>query len=136
VSKCKVRPSLDDEECPLLGVKRTLIDTINERVLCVDGENRATTVALAGAQAETRMVQRTSDRIADHQAFGERSAIMRASSPNREQLVAMAGKEHRSVTDVSADQAAIGNVLECDSLRKIGSLWLGLLAYHDAGCAA
>ena len=42
----QVRPFLDDEECPLLGVKRTLIDTINERVLCVDGENRATTVAL------------------------------------------------------------------------------------------
>ena len=38
----QVRPFLDDEECPLLGVKRTLIDTINERVLCVDGENRAT----------------------------------------------------------------------------------------------
>ena len=34
------------DECPLFGVKPTLIDTINERVLCVDGENRATTVAL------------------------------------------------------------------------------------------
>jgi hypothetical protein len=57
---------------------------------------------------------------------------MRANSPNREQLVTLAGKEHHRVTDMSADQAAIGNVLERDSLRKIGSLWLGLLACHSA----
>jgi hypothetical protein len=77
------------------------------------------------------MVPRTSDGIADDQAFGERSAIMRTSSSNRKQLVPAASKEHRSVTNMSADQAAIGNVLERNSLRKIGSLWLGLLTSHS-----
>ena len=65
-----------------LGVKRTLIDTINERVLCVDGENRATTVALGILLSPATTPARRLSRPISGGRRGVAESRVRAGSPS------------------------------------------------------
>jgi hypothetical protein len=48
------------------------------------------------------------DRVARHDAFAERSAIVRALAADGENFVAQTDEQDRLLSDVTADHAAIG----------------------------
>ena len=75
----------------------------------------------AGTQAERRVVPRTPNRVADQQAVGERCAVMRALRTDREQFVGAAHEQHGCVADMALDHRAVGDVVERDALREIGT---------------
>ena len=77
------------------------------------------------------MVPRAPHRIANDQSLGKWSAVMRTGRPDREKLVARPREEHGFIADNPAYHGSIGNVVNRDALREIGSLRLRLLSGHD-----
>jgi hypothetical protein len=67
----------------------------------------------------------------DHQAFGEGSVVMRAGRADGEELIAVAGNEHRIVADMAADHPTVGNIFGGNALREIGARGLRLLGAHQ-----
>ena len=84
---------------------------------------------LAGAQAEAGMVPRAAHGVADRQSLGERPAVVRAGRTDGEEFIAAARKQDRFLPDMSADHAAVGEVVERDALREIGTGRLRWLAH-------
>ena len=62
---------------------------------------------LAGAEAETGMMPRASDGVADEQALFERSTVVRADCADREHLVAAPGEEHGLALGVPEQHGSI-----------------------------
>jgi hypothetical protein len=57
--------------------------------------------------------------IADHQAFSERTAVMRAFSSNGKKLRAATRQEHFFVAHLSLNHSAIGHFIDRHSAREI-----------------
>ena len=83
-----------------------------------DRIQRRSAQRLAGAQAETRVMQRTPDGVADDQPFGERAAIVRAVRADGEPLVARAREQHLVVADPSRQHAAVGDGARRERLAR------------------
>jgi hypothetical protein len=55
---------------------------------------------------------------------------MRTRPADGEELIAVAGNEHRFVADMTADHPAIGNIFGGNTFGEIGPRGLGLLGAH------
>ena len=69
-------------------------------------------------------------RVADQQAFGERTVIVRAGCADGEHLVAAARQQHLLVADMAEQHGAVGEVGEGNTLAQIGPAGLGVLLSH------
>ena len=78
----------------------------------------------AGAQAETGVVPRAADRVADHQALGQRPAVVRASRADGEEFFAPARQKHGVIPNMPGGHAALGNFAERDTLGEVRPLRL------------
>src|SRR5258707_14183802 len=76
------------------------------------------------------MVPRTSHGVVDHQSLGERPAVVRAGRADREEFIAAAREEDWLLAHMSAEHASIGEVIERDSFREIGTRRIRLLCAH------
>src|SRR6185369_9958114 len=84
---------------------------------------------LAGAQAEAGMMPWTPHGVRDHQPVGERPAIVRAARSDREEFIAAACEQHGFLADMSADHAAVSELIERDALREVRTTRLRWLAH-------
>jgi hypothetical protein len=60
-------------------------------------------------------------RVADHEALGERTAVMGAGSADGEERIAPAGEQHRLLADVAEEIPVLVQEPEQNALGKIGT---------------
>src|SRR5262249_55918154 len=89
---------------------------------------------LAGAQAEAGVMPGAAHGVIDHQALGERPAVMRAGRADRENLVAAPGQQHRLVAHAAADHLSVGEIAQRNSLGEVGTLRLRLFGHGILLC--
>src|SRR6266700_1096174 len=77
------------------------------------------------------MMPRAANRVVDQQPIGQRAAIMRADSADREQLVAAPRKQHRIAVCVPKQHGAVDNFRERDALDEVRSTELVLCVVHS-----
>ena len=65
-------------------------------------------------------MQRTSNRVANDEAFGERAVIVRAVRPDREQLITGTRQQHVIIADTSEQRAAARKRIDGYPERQIG----------------
>ena len=67
---------------------------------------------LAGSQTEAGMVPGAPHRVLHHEAFRERSAVMRTGRTDCKEVVAAACEEHGILADVTCKHAPVGEVVD------------------------
>src|SRR5436190_16775977 len=77
---------------------------------------------------------RTAHAFADDQALGERSMIMRAMRADGEDFITASHQQHLLVADM-AQEFAVDEILDCDTLREVRSARRFLLVRHRAAPA-
>src|SRR5439155_1112428 len=75
---------------------------------------------------EAGVMPRTSHCVLDHDALGERSAVMGTNSADREVLVASACEEDAFFSHMAGNHAPVGKVVDRNAERKVwpGCVWL------------
>jgi len=94
-----------------------------------DGVQRGRGQRLAGAQIETRVMPGTANGIAHQQAFGERTAVVRARRAHRKYLLAAFGQEYGFTLGVAQQQTAVFELTCVDPLSQIRSSQLARSAH-------
>jgi hypothetical protein len=74
---------------------------------------------LTGAEAETGVMPRTADGVANEKPFGEWSTVVRTRRPDGEDLASLARDEHWLAVRVPREHAAVGQRLECDAEQEV-----------------
>src|SRR4051794_23135810 len=67
--------------------------------------------------------------VRDDQPVGKRPAIVRAARSDREEFIAAACEQNGFLAHVSADHAAVGEIIERDALREVRTRRLRWLAH-------
>src|SRR5205807_9035440 len=75
----------------------------------------------AGTQAETGMMPRATDRVADQKAVGQRGAIMRAEGADREHLASVPRQQHGFPMCVPKQHRAVGYLRKRDTIDEVRS---------------
>ena len=121
---------------PLLFCARELFANIHAAVPLLDAPagdrvQRRGAQGPAGTQAKTGMMPRATNRVADQQPVGQRGAIVRANSTDREQFVTAPRKQHRFAVCVPKQHSAVGNFRERDALDEVRSTEFVLCFVHS-----
>ena len=79
----------------------------------------------ATKDSEAGVMPRTSHCVLDHDALGERSAVMGTNSADREVLVASACEEDAFFSHMAGNHAPVGKVVDRNAERKVwpGCVW-------------
>ncbi len=96
----------------------------------VDRTKRRGVQCLTSAQAEAGVMPRAANRIADHQAFGQRPVIVTAFGADREDFAALPRQQHLFLADMADKHGAIGKVSRRNAFCQIGAAGLGLVFSH------
>src|SRR5690606_39533728 len=85
----------------------------------------------AGLQAEAGVVPRAADRVTDHEALGERAAVVRARRADGEDAIAAPRQEHRLATGVAEERTSILHLAGLGAVRdEIRTRELSCLSTH------
>jgi hypothetical protein len=59
--------------------------------------------------------------VLNHESLRQRSAVVGTGGADREHLITSAGKQHGFFADVTCKHTSIGEVIDCDAARQIGT---------------
>ena len=85
----------------------------------------------ACAQVEASVMPRAAHGVADHDAVGERTVIMRAMGADREHLRPATHQENLVIAGMTDELAAIGKLREVNALHQIWTGGFSLLLSHS-----
>ena len=96
----------------------------------IDRTERWRAQGLASAKIEAGVMPWTPNRVADNEPLRQRAVIVGALSADSEHVCAAAHKQHRFISHVADQLAAIRKFGGGDSERQIGTGWLRLIFSH------